>query len=106
MNEFDKQWYRDNLVKNPINNISLKDFSFKSLLEYIENMKKRKEILESKKNEINQKIIKEKLKIGLINVCTLAAKNENIDKKADIKEIFDDDNELDMMVCTETNIDD
>ena len=69
-------------------------------------MKKKKEILESSKNEVIQKIKKEKLKIGLINVCTLTAKNKNIDKKADIKELFDEDNELDILVCTETNIDD
>ena len=105
MKEFDRQWYRDNLIKNPINNTTLKDFSFKNLLEYIENMKKKK-ALESSKNEVIQKIKKEKLKIGLINVCTLAAKNKNIDKKADIKELFDEDDELDILVCTETNIDD
>jgi len=46
------------------------------------------------------------LKIGLINICTLSAKNKNINKKADIKEIFDNDLDLDIFVCTETNIDD
>ena len=66
--------------------------------------KKNKEITERKNNEIVQKIKKEKLKIGLINVCTLSAKNKNIDKKADIKEIFDNDLDLDMLVCTETNM--
>ena len=49
---------------------------------------------------------KSKLKIGLINVCSLSAKNKDINKKADIREIFDDDTELDILVCTETNIDD
>ena len=61
-------------------------------------MKKKKEILESTKNEVIQKIKKEKLKIGLINVCTLAAKNKNIDKKADIKELFDEDNFVGAMI--------
>ena len=104
LNEFDKQWYRDNLVKNS-NNL-LGNFSFENIKEFIEQMKKSKEISEKKSKEVIQKIKKEKLKIGLINVCTLAAKNKEVDKKADIREIFDDDMELDMLVCTETNIDD
>ena len=67
-------------------------------------MKKIKEISEKKSKDVIQKIKKEKLKIGLINVCTLSAKNKEVDKKADIKEIFDEDMELDMLVCTDTNI--
>ena len=75
-------------------------------MEFFENLRKNKEITERKNNEIVQKIKKEKLKIGLINICTLSAKNKNINKKADIKEIFDNDLDLDIFVCTETNIDD
>ena len=69
-------------------------------------MKNSKEVSEKKSNEIVQKIKKDKIKIGLINVCSLDAKNKDINKKADIREIFDDDLELDILVCTETNIDD
>ena len=86
--------------------MSLKEFSFTNLMELFEKLRKNKEITERKNNEIVQKIKKEKLKIGLINICTLSAKNKNIDKKADIKEIFDNDLDLDIFVCTETNIDD
>ena len=46
------------------------------------------------------------LKLGLINIGTLNPKNDSheFSKKERIKDIFDEDNALDMLICVETNI--
>jgi len=85
-------------------------------MNFEEIMKKINEFIQLKKEEENnitfkndKKILKyEKLKIGLINISTL---NDNIIKR-DIKkkdlilEIFDNDKELNILICTENNISD
>ena len=46
------------------------------------------------------------MKIGLINIGTLNTNNSNheFSKKERIKHMFDEDEELDMLICVETNI--
>ena len=46
------------------------------------------------------------LKLGLINIGTLNRKKETheFSKKERIKLIFDEDEELDVLICVETNI--
>ena len=46
------------------------------------------------------------LKLGLINIGTLNTKNDSheFSKKERIKNIFDEDQELDVLICVETNI--
>ena len=49
---------------------------------------------------------KNKLKIGLINIGTLTDKNNihEINKKYEIKHLFEEDKNLDILICTENNI--
>ena len=57
----------------------------------------------------DKKILKyENLKIGLINISTLndVISKRDIKKKELILEIFDNDKELNILICTENNISD
>ena len=79
-------------------------------------MKKINEFIQLKKDEENNVIFKndkkilkyEKSKIGLINISTLndVISKRDIKKKDYILEIFDNDKELNIFICTENNISD
>ena len=79
-------------------------------------MKKINEFIQLKKDEEknvifknDKKILKyENLKIGLINISTLndVISKRDIKKKELILEIFDNDKELNILICTENNISD
>ena len=85
-------------------------------MNFEEIMKKINEFIQLKKDEENNVIFKndkkilkyEKLKIGLINISTLndVISKRDIKKKDYILEIFDNDKELNIFICTENNISD
>ena len=85
-------------------------------MNFEEIMKKINEFIQLKKEEENNVIFKndkkilkyEKLKIGLINISTLndVISKRDIKKKDYILEIFDNDKELNIFICTENNISD
>ena len=80
------------------------------ILEKIKDLRIQKE--EEEKNVIiknDKKILKyDKLKIGLINISTLNDVNSkrDIKKKDQILELFDNDKDLNILICPENNITD
>ncbi len=85
-------------------------------MNFDEIMKKINEFIKLKKDEENNVIFKndkkilkyDKLKIGLINISTLndVISKRDIKKKEYILEIFDNDKNLNILICTENNISD
>ena len=85
-------------------------------MNFDEIMKKINEFIKLKKDEENNVILKndkkilkyDKLKIGLINISTLndVISKRDIKKKEYILEIFDNDKNLNILICTENNISD
>ena len=85
-------------------------------MNFDEIMKKINEFIQLKKEEENNVIFKndkkilkyDKLKIGLINISTLndVISKREIKKKGYILEIFDNDKNLNILICTENNISD
>ena len=85
-------------------------------MNFDEIMKKINEFINLKKDEENNVIFKndkkilkyDKLKIGLINISTLndVITKREIKKKEYILEIFDNDKNLNILICTENNISD
>ena len=65
----------------------------------------KKKVLIKNKN-LNYESKKMYLKIGLINIGTLTDKNNihEFNKKEQIKFLFDEDKKLDILICTENNI--
>ena len=98
-----------------INDNESQNFDF-SNMNFEEIMKKLNELIQLNKEEKNNVTFKndkkilnyEKLKIGLINISTLNDNiiNREIKKKDYILEIFDNDKELNIFICTENNISD
>ena len=85
-------------------------------MNFDEILKKINEFIKLKKDEENNVIFKndkkilkyDKLKIGLINISTLndVISKRDIKKKEYILEIFDNDKNLNILICTENNISD
>ena len=59
-----------------------------------------------KQNVVNGEFYASIIEDRLINIGTLNTKNDNneFSKKERIKDIFDEDKALDMLICVETNI--